>query len=97
MPWPRLSAHSNQRHPLGVVGRHDPTRQRARVKAPATLTVMMKREQREAAAILERLAGTVAKGEITAPTGFVGRLEGAAASLKVMSQPRPRERPHPRT
>ena len=58
---------------------------------------MTKREQREAAAILERLAATVAKGEITAPTGFVGRLEGAAAALKVMSQPRPLERPRPRT
>lgn len=56
----------------------------------------MKREQREAAAILERLAGVIAGGEVTALSGFVGRLEGAAQALKVVSQPRPREarRPH---
>jgi hypothetical protein len=47
---------------------------------------MTKREQREAAAILDRLAQVVANGEITAPSGFVGRLEGAAAALKVMSR-----------
>ena len=58
---------------------------------------MTKRQQLEAAAILERLAATVARGEITAPTGFVGRLEGAAASLKVMSQPRPLEGKRPRS
>ena len=52
---------------------------------------MTKREQREAAAILERLAATVARGEITAGSGFVGRLEGAATALKVMSQPRRHE------
>ena len=48
---------------------------------------MTKREQREAAAILERLAAAVARGEITAGSGFVGRLEGAALALKVMSEP----------
>ena len=46
--------------------------------------LVTKREQREAAAILDRLARVVANGEITAPSGFVGRLEGAAATLKVM-------------
>jgi hypothetical protein len=44
-----------------------------------------KREQREAAAILERLAAVVARGEVTAPAGFVGRLEGAAEALRVSS------------
>ena len=46
---------------------------------------MTKAEQREAAAILERLARIVADGELTAPTGFVGRLEGAAETLKVVA------------
>ena len=57
---------------------------------------MTKREHREAAEVLERLARAVAEGELTAPSGFVGRLEGAAQALKVVSQPRPREarRPH---
>ena len=63
----------------------------------ATLTVVTKREQREAAAILDRLARAVADGEISAPTGFVGRLEGAAEALKVMSQPRPLEGKRPRS
>ena len=57
---------------------------------------MTKIDQREAAAILERLAQVVATGEITAPAGFVGRLEGAATALKVVSQPRPPERKRPR-
>lgn len=56
-----------------------------------------KHEQRETAAILERLAATIARGEITAPAGFVGRLEGAAEALKVMSQPRPLEGKRPRS
>ena len=58
---------------------------------------MTKREQREVAAILERLASTVARDGITAPAGFVGRLEGAAEALKVMSQPRPLEGKRPRS
>jgi hypothetical protein len=45
-----------------------------------------KREQQEAAGILERLAQVVAGGGVSAPSGFVGRLEGAAAALKVMSR-----------
>lgn len=53
----------------------------------ATLGLVTKREQREAAEILERFAQVVAVGEVTAPSGFVGRLEGAAEALKVMSQP----------
>ena len=47
---------------------------------------MTKREQREAAEILERFAQVVADGEVSAPSGFVGRLDGAAAALKVMSR-----------
>ena len=58
---------------------------------------MTKREQREAAVILERLARVAADGEVTAGSGFVGRLEGAATALKVMSQPRRREGQQRRT
>ena len=51
--------------------------------------LMTKREQREAATILERLAATVARGEVAAPAGFVGRIEGAAAALRLLGGPRP--------
>jgi len=44
-----------------------------------------KREQREAAAILERLAVVVARGEVTASSGIVARLEGAAVALKAVA------------
>lgn len=45
---------------------------------------MTKREQLKAAEILDRLAALVARGELTAPTGFVGRLEGAAHVLRAL-------------
>ena len=73
---------------------------RARIAASdiaANLDVMTKAEQRAVAAILERLAATVAKGEVTAPAGFVGRVEGAAVALKFVSQPRSSEQKHPRS
>ena len=54
----------------------------------STLGTVTKSEQREAAAILERLAQVVAAGKVTAPAGLVGRLEGAAEALKVMAGPR---------
>jgi len=44
-----------------------------------------KREQREAAEILERLAQVIARGEVTASSGIVARLEGAAVALRAMS------------
>lgn len=44
---------------------------------------MTKREQREAAAILERLAVVIAEGGMTAPSGFIARLEGAALALRM--------------
>lgn len=49
---------------------------------------MTKREQRDAAEILERLAGIVAAGEVTAGPGFVGRVEGAAEALEVLGRSR---------
>lgn len=48
---------------------------------------MTKQEQRESAAILERLAAQIAGGEITAPAGFVGRLEGAVLALRLAASP----------
>jgi len=47
-----------------------------------------KREQREAASILERLASAIARGEITAPSGTIGRFEGGAKALRVPSDSR---------
>lgn len=44
---------------------------------------MTKQEQWEAAEILERLACVVAAGEVSAPSGFVGRVEGTAAALRL--------------
>jgi len=48
---------------------------------------MTKAEQREAADILERFAQVVAEGEVTAPSGTVGRLEGAALVLRALADP----------
>ena len=45
-------------------------------------------KQREAAIILERLAAVIARGEITAPSGTIGRLEGAAEALRVLARPK---------
>jgi len=52
---------------------------------------MSKRELREAAAVLRCLASVVAQGGVTAPAGFVGRLEGAAEALDVLGRRPPRK------
>lgn len=56
---------------------------------------MKRQDQREAAKILERLARLVASGEVSAPAGFVGRLEGAAVGLLLTASRvrRPRKDP----
>ena len=46
---------------------------------------MTKREQREAAAILERLAELVDRDKVTAAAGFLGRLQGAAVTLRLLA------------
>ena len=48
----------------------------------ATLLDRTRRDQREAAEILGSLATAIARGELTAPAGFVGRLEGASLALR---------------
>ena len=48
---------------------------------------MTKREQQAAAAILERLAVLVDRGEVMAAAGFLGRLQGAVVALRLLGGP----------